>query len=391
MTIMQRYMLRRLLLTAGAILFILAIVGVVMEGAVLFAMLSFGALQIGPLVVGLLALLPEQIYGIAPLAIGIANVHAYYEWQKHNELVALQTAGTSNFALALPGLLVAVIGLLVSAVNSVYLLPLAYGSFEDIRYNANNLVIPAALDTGYLQQVGPGLSISFRQRVDARTVEGVTILDGRTNGTFTYIFANSGSFMTDRGKNLEYVLVLHRGYYYRRDANQARPTPITFEELIVPITSDSPKKRQWRGWYESGIAGLLDPPPDVRARSSEEYGGRIAEGTARLVLPLLCLGYGAFTIGVMLRSRQSRTINPSLRVTLALVLVAAWHALVSAYSSLIVAHPAIAPLQFLLALIPAAVGIALIVIPPKPTRGTAADAAAWRKAAMPLGAGMNSG
>src|SRR5581483_2923726 len=116
---------------------------------------------------------------------------------------------------------------------------------------AGLVIAPAALDQGYLQRIGPDLSISFRRRVDDSTIEGVTILDGRNTGAFIYIFAERARFVRRPGVSPERVLVLENGSYYKRQGSEARTTPAAFRELVIPLseTADgSPQHRQWRGF-----------------------------------------------------------------------------------------------------------------------------------------------
>jgi lipopolysaccharide export system permease protein len=375
MTTMQRHMARRMLATAGAILLTLSVAGALIEGAPLFALLTIGAITPGKLALGLLLKLQMQLCTCTPLAFGVAVTHSYYEWQRNNEIVPLKTAGASNLWLAVPAIAAALVALLLTAVNTLYLLPISARAFEDLRYNITGAIVPAALDTGYLQKIGPDLSISFRRRLDDRTIEGVIVLDGHTDETLTYIVADRGRFVSEPGKGSGFHIVLEHGYYYRLNSNESHGSPVTFKELVVPISDGAQKKSQSRGWYEQDIVSLFDPPAFIRA-VPVEYGFWIAEGTTRLVVPFACLGYALLVTGVMLRAKPVR-IGAGLHATLCLCLVAAWHALFTLLQSLIAADPMFAPVDCLAVLIPVALGFSLIVLPPRPARRVGAQAAFW--------------
>ena len=377
---MQRHMARRLLVTAGAILLTLSVAGALIEGAPLFVLLTIGAITPGKLALGLLLLLPMQFCNGTPLAFGVAVTHSYYEWQRSNEIVPLQMAGTTNLWLTVPAIVAGLVALLFTAANSLYLLPASFRAFEDLRYGISNAIIPSALDTGYLQKVGPDLSISFRRRLDDQSVEGVAVLDGRSSESFTYIVADRGRFVYEPGKDPEYHFVLEHGYYYRLNPNESRGSPVTFQELIVPITSGAPKQR-WRGWYEQDIMTLFNPPALVRA-VPVEYGFWIAEGTNRVVVPFAPLSYALLVAGVMLRPKPART-GAGLYAALCLCAVVAWHALFTLLQSLIATIPVLAPVDAVAALIPAALGFTLVMLPPKPSRRVGPQLAFWRPMPAP--------
>jgi lipopolysaccharide export LptBFGC system permease protein LptF len=374
-TLMQRHMMVRLLLGATVTTLIFSCVTLLTEASALFAMMTSGVVKVSSFLLALLLLMPEQFYAVVPLATAIAVAHGYHEWGRRHEIVSLQMAGLDNLSIAVPGFVIGLVGLLFTAANSLYLLPVTARMFEDIRYSADQIVMPSALDEGYLQRVESNLSISFRRRVDDQTVEGVIILDGRTAGVFTYIFADRGRFVVQRGQHPEHALVLEHGSYYRRKSTEAHASPAVFEELIIPIDIDNPGKRTWRGFFEQHIFSLLNPPPAVRAQPTE-YGNWIAEGTNRLALPLLCLSYAVFTTALLLRPWQ-RVATGGLRVTLALAGTAVWHGFMLMFASLIVAWPWLAPILCVLALVPGAIGVSLIIAPARPARSRGGVSGRW--------------
>jgi len=388
MTLMQRHMFRRLVLGTGVAALIFSVVTLLVEVSSLFSLLTTGVVTGSRFIAALLMLLPEQFYAVVPLGATIAVAHAYYEWGHNHELVSLRMAGLTNSSLAIPGMAAAAVAMLFTAANSLYLLPVSFRVFEDIRYGAGLSFAPSALDEGYLQRIGPNLSILFHRRVDALTLEGVEILDGRDAGTFTYIFADSAHFVRRPGEDPERLLVLEKGSYYKRHPSDTHVTPASFEQLIIPLsetTDGSPIHRPWRGFFEEHIGSLLYPPPIIRARPSE-YGNWIAEGHKRFIMPLLCLSYAGFVIGVMLRPWQERS-SGSVRVSLALASVAVWHGLILAMSSLIVSALFLVPLYYVIALIPGAVGAVLIILPGWPAGSRAAYTPSRWKSALQSGPG----
>ncbi|HTZ80547.1 MAG TPA: LptF/LptG family permease, partial [Stellaceae bacterium] len=214
---------------------------------------------------------------------------------------------------------------------------------------------------GYLQEIAPNLSLSFQKRIASDAIQGVTILDGRKAGSFTYIFADRGRFVTrDAKPEPERMIVLEHGSYIVRHNPQEKVTPINFDDLVVPLQASGagPKARQWRGFFEERIDTLLNPPPEVRM-NPVDYGNWIAEAHKRILMPVLCLSYVLFALGILLRSHYHRT-GGALHVLGIAAGIAFWHGLFVVTHSLVTRTPSLAVIYYLVAATPAVIGIALL-------------------------------
>lgn len=362
MTLMQRHMLLRLLAYGGVVTLVFTMVVMLVTTSRLFQLMAQGAMPFGRFCLALTMLLPMELYLEVPLTVTIAVIFAYHEWIRHNEIVALRNAGLTDRALAMPALATAVAALAFTALMSLYLLPISFRVFEDIRYDAGYYNLTTnVLYEGYLQTIAPNLSLSFQKRIASDAIQGVTILDGRKADSFTYIFADRGRFVTEDAKpDPERVIVLEHGSYIVRHSPDEKVTPINFDDLVVPLqTSDNaPRGRQWRGFFEERIDTLLNPPPEVRMNPAD-YGQWIAEGHKRILMPVLCLSYVLFALGVLLRFHYHRS-SGVLHVLGIAAGVAFWHGLFVVTHSLVTRTPSLAPLYYIVAATPAVIGIALL-------------------------------
>jgi lipopolysaccharide export system permease protein len=363
MTLMQRHMFLRLLAYAGMVTLVFTIVVMLVTTSRLFQLMAQGAMPLGRFSLALATLLPMQLYLDVPLTVTIAVIFAYHEWIRHNEILSLRNAGLTNRALAMPALAAGAVGMLFTALMSLYLLPISFRIFEDIRYNAGYYNLTAnVLYEGYLQTIAPNLSLSFHKRIASDAIEGVTVLDARTAGSLTYIFADRGRFVTQDAKlEPERVILLEHGSYIVRHDPNEKVTPINFDDLVVPLTTsgDTPKTRQWRGYFEERIDSLLNPPPEVRMNPAD-YGQWIAEGHKRILMPILCLSYVLFTLGVLLRFHYYRSSGVFHILGIAAA-VAFWHGLFVVTHSLVTSSPSLAAIYYVVAATPAVVGIALLL------------------------------
>ena len=369
---MLRHMFLEVLGAVAVVSLTLAVITLLGTTPRLFYLLAEGAIPAGQFALALAVLLPAQLYNFVPFAVTIAVIGAYARYGINHEIVSLRMVGLSDRALAMPAVFSAVIATAFAMAMSVYFVPISIRTFEDIVYAANFDLSLALLDEGYLQQVTPDLSISFRRRSGANHLQGVTILDGRKVDSFTYILADQAELVAPKDNREGRTLVLENGSYQVRSASDPDSKPIEFAELILPISDSpdgAPRSRDWRGTYEQPVGRLLDPPANVRADPSAYAFWRV-EGHKRIILPLLCLSYAAFTVGVLLRGRYQRQ-NTLLRAAGIGASVALWHWFLIAIHATLVSEPALMPGYYLAAAVPGVIGFLLLASADSRARRTA--------------------
>jgi len=334
MTLVQRHMFYRLLghaSVAGAIVCLIILLVLVQP---LFFLLAEHFVSLRRFLLACLLLAPDPIYRGLPFAISVAIVHDYLRWGRNNEIVSLRMAGMPNQALATPALAAAAAVTVLAAMVSLYISPLASRAIEDIRYGAIFNLSLRLLNEGYLQQIAPDLSISFRKRLGPNEITGVTILDSSKEGEVKYIMAERAELQVLQDPSAKRVLVLSQGNYQVRDSSGQRLAPVVFQKLILPIAESadgSPPVREWHGAYEQHIGVLLDPPPDI-VQDANLYGDYTSLGHLRIVAPLSCLGCAIFALGLMVAAPYERRSAPILSVVAALGGVALWQGLlITAY------------------------------------------------------------
>ena len=360
----QRAMLRRLVINSVLLTVISAGATDLIIAQDVFKLLTQGVIRAGQLAVILLTLIPMVIYLTEPLIVTTAVVYTYNEWITHNEIVILRMAGLPDRKLALPGITAAVVAMLFTASMSLYLLPVSFRIFENIVFDAtSNLSIDALVDAlkqGYPQEIAPNLLISSRKYLSQNEFEGITIVDGRKSDSFTYIFADHGSIVIEKEPKLQHVLLLENGSYTVRNRENDASNLTTFNMLEIPIGDDAPPlARAWRGFFEEHITRLLDPPSTVRA-DAYAYGQWVAEGHKRILMPLLCVSYVTFVIGILMHSPPRKGLRGNLPAIVALAGIFLWH-IIFVVTQILIAHlPILAPVFYLPPVLPFALGLFLL-------------------------------
>ncbi len=316
-------------------------------------LLSRGALPAGCFSIAMTALLPTVLTVVIPIATGIAVIHGYGEWASHGELVALRSVGAGDGLIAAPGIVLGASGMALTAAMSLYLLPVSFRVFEDIRYGAITDVAVGALHEG-VNRMEAGLSLAFDAWQSRTEVAGVAILDSRTPGRLVSIRAERGELVPGSAGGGRPAILLRRGEYLSREP--AGPAMrMRFEELLLPLVSDVPAARAWRGFFEEHVDELLRSaavdPADRLIRAAEAH--------RRIASPLLALGYAILGCAIMLRARVGSAGAP-LRALLLLVAVICWHGLMALGHAGIGRFPALVVPYYVLALLPSIAGGALL-------------------------------
>jgi lipopolysaccharide export LptBFGC system permease protein LptF len=295
-------MLGRLTVATAAIMSVIVFEQILHKSPQLYDLVMSGALSPDRLLLIWLHILPVIFYHATPEIVSIAVACRYYQWIENNEVLTLRSAGRSSCQIACPGITVAVLAASFCALNSLCLLPLSWGSLEDLRFQAAANVGVEALQPGYQQEIMPGISVAFARRsLDGSTLEDIVALDSRKEHEFTEIWSRRGRIFESDGGSL---LLLESGAYFVRTATGIEK--VDFDTFSLPVRSgtDGTAERP-RGFYEEPVTRLLNPPDDIRNDALVWAQWRV-EGHRRIVNPLLCVGNVVLVLGLLVPRRQGR-------------------------------------------------------------------------------------
>jgi lipopolysaccharide export LptBFGC system permease protein LptF len=298
-----------------------------------------------------LHILPVIFYHATPEIVSIAVACRYYQWIENNEVLTLRSAGRSSCQIACPGIIVAVLAGSFCALNSLYLLPLSWGSLEDIRFRAAANVGVEVLQPGYQQEIIPGISVAFARRsLDGTTLEDIVALDSRKEHAFTEIWSRRGRFLESGGASL---LLLDSGAYLVHTATGIKK--VDFDTFSLPVRIGTPEgtAERPRGFYEESVTQLLNPPIDVRNDALVWAQWRV-EGHRRIVNPLLCVGNVVLVLGLLVPRRQGR--RQTLLFVLAVASALATNTLPDPIITMAIRDFELLPLLYMLPTVPAIVG-----------------------------------
>jgi len=223
-------MLGRLIVTTAAIMSVIVVEQILEKSRKLYDLVMAGVLPLHRLLLIWLHILPVIFYHASPEIVSIAVAWRYHQWIENNEVLTLRSAGRSCLQIACPGIIAAMLFASFCALNSLCLLPLSWGSLEDIRIEAIANPSVDAVQPGYQQQIIPGFSVGFARRgLDGTTLEDIVVLDGRKDNAFTDIWARRGRLLRT-GEDL--LLVFESGAYIVR--NPTGTEKVAFDIFSLP-------------------------------------------------------------------------------------------------------------------------------------------------------------
>lgn len=300
--------------------------------------------------------MPMMMSVVLPVALFAAVVFAYTKMTMDSELVVLRASGLSQFALARPALLLAVLVTLLSYALTVYLMPLAYRHFKDlqfsIRYNSSAVI----LREGAFNYIAKGLTVYIRERSGAGELLGILVHDERIPNKPITMMAERGALVqTAKGPRV----VMINGNRQVVDRKRKDLSLLYFDSYTLDLSkaTSPPGGIRWRDPRERYLHELFSPGDSAMDR---KHAAQLrAEGHQRLASPLLALAFALVGLASLLSGQFNRR-GQFKRILLATVLVLILQAISIGLHSLAKAMPGAIPLMYIIPL--AAIAAAFYVL-----------------------------
>jgi lipopolysaccharide export system permease protein len=248
---------------------------------------------------------PRFVTLILPFACVIATIYVYNRLIADRELIVLRAAGLSNLRLARPAVRLAVVTALIAYVLNIYLLPVSFREFSDLRYSISSDYSSMLLREGSFNTLPSRITIFVRERRGAGVLNGILVHDGRDpDEPVTYLAHEGRLVSTDSGPRL----VLIEGNRQQINREDGSISFLQFEKQTIDVNIASgtvPAARKSKP-EEMFLWELFDP----ELRSDEFYGTIYeryrAEGHSRIVSPMLSVGFVLMALAILLSGDFSR-------------------------------------------------------------------------------------
>ncbi len=298
-------------------------------------------------------LLPNFLVLVLPIALFTVIVFTYSKLITDRELMVMQAAGLSQFALAKPALLLALIVMVFGYALNLQLVPQSYKKFRelqwDIRYNYSHIL----LREGAFNQVTDGITVYVRQRTNDGQLLGLLVHDQRDKDRpFTLMAAKGAMVQTDQGARV----VMFNGNRQSVDRKTNKLSILYFDRYVFDLAA-SPQNvgerfREPRERTLDELFNIQQAEPKMNAR---EYGKFIVEGHKRLTSPLSAVGFALIALACLISSSFSRRTQTR-QVVLAIAIMVAVQGGALGAENLVAKNLDLIPLLYGLALAPIILG-----------------------------------
>ena len=331
-------------------------------------------------------LVPSFVAVVLPITTFVVVQFIYQRLAGDRELTVMRAAGRSDFALARPALVVAVLATGVGYALNLWVVPASFRGFQNFQWEIRNRIAAFLLQDGVFTQLSPGLTVYIRSRTPDGVLHGILINDARNPAAETTVLARQGRLI--QGPQGPEVILLN-GSRQEIDPHNGRLDLLTFRRNVLDL-SDSTRSNAARlpGMAEVSLHALLHPPAFVAAADRPRW---VAEAVKRLSSPISTLAYAAIALLSVLTGtfrRHGSLLRPLAAVGVVVVLVAVQLGV----GDLAARNNALLGLVWAEAVLPALVGLGLLLGPElrRPWRaqppGPAADDGTMDGGAMDDGA-----
>jgi len=274
---------------------------------------------------------PRFVTLILPFACVIATIYVYNRLIGDRELIVLRAAGLSNFRLARPAIRLAVVTALAAYALNIYLLPVSFREFSDLRYSISSDYSSMLLQEGSFNTLPSRITIFVRERRGAGVLNGILVHDGRDPDEPVTYMAHEGRLVsTNSGPRL----VLIEGNRQQTNRKDGSISFLQFEKqtIDVNIASGTVPTGRKRKPEEMFLWELFDPKLQTDEFYGPIYERYRAEGHSRIVSPMLSVGFVLMALAILLSGDFSRRGQNRRIFAGALVVVAVYSAGIAAFN-----------------------------------------------------------
>ncbi|SHJ06579.1 lipopolysaccharide export system permease protein [Roseomonas rosea] len=255
-------------------------------------------------------LLPSFFAVILPITTFVVTLFTYVRLSTDRELVVMRAAGLSDWRLARPALMVALVATGLGLMLQTWLVPISHAAFREWQFEIRNQMAAILLQEGVFSSVSNDLTVYARIRERDGTLRGILIHDQREPGAPVTILAERGVILPSPNGPRVVLLNGQRQQMERAvppnsppgTPPQPRLTVLAFGENSVDLarTSRTEDSRN-RDSRERFVGELLNPDPEegLPERDIRKFK---AEGHGRLASPFTALSFALVGLAAALAS-----------------------------------------------------------------------------------------
>jgi len=300
-------------------------------------------------------ILPGLLVIILPIAFFFGTLFTLQRLNGDSELVVMASAGYSQRQLAFPVFIAAVLVMLVTWANALWLMPAGQRALNAKVLDIRADIGAALLNEGEFNSPALGLTVFIRQLNSDGQIRGILVHDSRDAKRPTTYLAERGVLaQTPQGARL----IMMDGTVEQTAQGGQQLSVLKFQRDVFDLDQFAgPTRAGQRQTNERFLGELLHPTdPSLTPRIRNAY---LAEAHNRLAQPLYCLAFAMIALAAILRGRRQRGAR-AMRLTMASLAAAAVRIAGYGVAGPASSHPALDVLFYIIPLLGG--GLALLVL-----------------------------
>ncbi len=353
MTGLNRYILRHLIVGTLIVSGVLAYILWLTQSLGYIEMIINKGLSIGTWLELTLLLLPNVMVIILPISLFLVVLFIYNKMTVDRELVVAQAAGISQWGLAFPAVVVAVLATATAYALTLYYGPMSVRAFKELQWSVRSDVSQVMLREGTFNQVGKGLTIYVRERGPEGDLRGLLVHDKRDEIKSITMMAENGSVVS--GPDGPRV-ILSKGSRQELTRGEGDLTLLYFDSYTVDLgLIEATGDARFTDNRERSTVELftLSEEDGIKPRNIRRM--RV-EGHQRLTNPLWNLSLSAVALAFILTGTFNRH-GQAKRISIAILCVVIIEAAGLGAASLASKNLLFVPLVYLVAFVPLGLGL----------------------------------
>lgn len=293
-------------------------------------------------------LLPNFLIVILPIALFTVVVFVYAKLISDRELVVMRAAGLSQFALARPAIILALLSMVLSYVLNLYLVPASYRAFRELQWDIRHSFSHVLLKEGEFSNVSSDTTVYVRQRTPDGQLHGILVHDTRNKEKPFTLMAERGAMIeTPSGPRV----VMYKGNRQEVDKKTNKFSILYFDRWVYNLELGGAAGTRWREARERSLDELLNADKYPDKISKNDVGKFRVEAHRRLISPVLCLSFTMLALAALLSGSFARRTQTN-RVLAAVGLMVLLQGTVLGAENVIARNLQLVPLMYALIILP---------------------------------------
>ena len=246
-------------------------------------------------------LLPGILAIILPVALLCGVLYTYHRLSFDSEIIVMKAAGLSQFALAIPAVIMALLITVATYGLTLYLQPLGFRTFKDQQFTIRHNYATVLMREGTFNNIIKDVTVYVRERRRGELL-GILVHDNREPDKPVTVMAERGVLVqTPAGPRF----VMENGNRQERHRNSNHLSLLYFDRyaLDLALIAESPATR-WREPGERYIDELLFPGNSEAANHHRDE--LRAEAHKRFVTPLYSIAFVLMALAAVLAGQFDR-------------------------------------------------------------------------------------